>query len=48
MKVRVLKSTDTWYGMTYKEDGPAVRESIERLVRDGGTRWSCDGTVLSD
>lgn len=35
MKVRVLKSTDTWYGMTYKEDGPAVREAIERLVDAG-------------
>lgn len=33
--VKVLKITDTWYSMTYKEDGPAVRESIEKLVRDG-------------
>ena len=33
--VKVLKSNDTWYGMTYKEDGPAVRESIERLVKEG-------------
>ena len=35
IRVKVLKTTDTWYGMTYKEDGPAVRESIERLVKDG-------------
>lgn len=33
--VKVLKSNDTWYGMTYKEDGPAVRESIEGLVESG-------------
>ena len=32
---KVLKSNDTWYGMTYKEDGPAVRENIERLVKEG-------------
>ena len=30
--VKVLESNDTWYGMTYKEDGPAVREAIEGLV----------------
>ena len=35
INVRVLKSSDTWYGMTYKEDGPAVRDSIEKLVEDG-------------
>lgn len=35
LNVRVLKSNDTWYGMTYKEDGPAVRDSIEKLVKDG-------------
>ena len=33
--VKVLKTTDTWYGMTYKEDGPAVREAIEGLVEAG-------------
>lgn len=33
--VKVLKITDSWYGMTYKEDGPAVRESIEKLVGEG-------------
>lgn len=35
INVKVLKSNDTWYGMTYKEDGPAVRESIEELVEKG-------------
>lgn len=35
LAVKVLKSSDTWYGMTYKEDGPAVREAIEGLVENG-------------
>jgi NDP-sugar pyrophosphorylase family protein len=35
INVKVLKSSDTWYGMTYKEDGPTVRDSIEKLVKDG-------------
>lgn len=35
IRVKVLKSEDTWYGMTYKEDESAVREAIEGLVRDG-------------
>lgn len=26
--VKVLKTTNIWYGMTYKEDGHTVRESI--------------------
>lgn len=30
--VKVLKSNDTWYGMTYREDTPIVRENIEKLV----------------
>lgn len=35
ISVKVLKTTDTWYGMIYKEDGSAVREAIKGLVRDG-------------
>ena len=29
----VIPTTATWYGVTYKEDAPAVRESIKSLVR---------------
>ena len=29
----VIPTTATWYGVTYKEDAPAVRESIKALVR---------------
>ena len=29
----VIPTTATWYGVTYKEDAPAVKESIKALVR---------------
>ncbi len=29
----VIPTTATWYGVTYKEDAPAVRESIKKLVK---------------
>ena len=29
----VIPTTSTWYGVTYKEDAPAVKESIKALVR---------------
>ncbi|MBR5370022.1 MAG: nucleotidyltransferase [Bacilli bacterium] len=31
----VIPTTSTWYGVTYKEDAPAVRESIKKLVDNG-------------
>lgn len=33
--VKVLKTTDTWYGMTYKEDVAAVQESFKELIQSG-------------
>ena len=33
--VKVLKTTDTWYGMTYKEDVEAVQESFKKLIEEG-------------
>ena len=33
--VKVLKSEDKWYGVTYKEDKPFVMEAIEKLKEDG-------------
>ena len=33
--VKVLPSKDTWYGLTYKEDIPAVREAFKRMVSSG-------------
>ena len=35
MSVRVLKSEDKWFGVTYKEDREAVMNSVRALV-DGG------------
>jgi len=34
-KVKVLKSYDTWFGVTYKEDKPYVINSINDLVKQG-------------
>lgn len=33
--VRALSSGDKWYGVTYKEDKPAVAAAIARMTRDG-------------
>ena len=33
MSVKVLRTNDTWYGMTYKEDVVAVKESFRRCWR---------------
>ena len=33
--VKVLRSADKWYGVTYKEDKPAVVASIQKLVDAG-------------
>ncbi len=33
--VKVLETTDKWFGVTYKEDKPAVMESFRKLIADG-------------
>ncbi|MBS6135668.1 MAG: nucleotidyltransferase [Faecalibacterium prausnitzii] len=35
ISVKVLKTNDAWYGMTYKEDVPAVKESFARMLTEG-------------
>ena len=35
MSVKVLKSNDTWYGMTYHEDGAAVKNSFKKMLENG-------------
>ena len=35
MSVKVLKSNDTWYGMTYHEDVAAVKESFKKMLENG-------------
>ena len=34
-RVKVLRSGDTWFGVTYREDQPRVVESIGRLIEQG-------------
>lgn len=35
ISVKVLKTNDAWYGMTYKEDVPAVKESFTQMLAEG-------------
>jgi hypothetical protein len=42
-RVRVLRSRDPWFGVTYREDRPRVIESIRRLIDAGsypGSLWA--------
>ena len=32
MSVKVLKTNDTWYSMTYHEDGAAVKDSFGKML----------------
>jgi hypothetical protein len=34
-RVKILRTTDAWFGVTYREDRPRVVESIRQLVTDG-------------
>ncbi len=34
-KNKVLKTNDTWYGMTYHEDVAAIRDSFKKMLADG-------------
>lgn len=38
MSVKVLKTNDTWYGMTYHEDVVAVKDILRRCWRTACTR----------
>ena len=35
MSVKVLKTNDTWYGMTYQEDVAAVKDSFKKMLEKG-------------
>ena len=54
MSVKVLKTDDTWYGMTYKEDVAAVKKSFREMLEDGVYRAELfadlkqDGAVWGD
>ena len=34
-KVKVLETQDKWFGITYKEDKPAVEAAFAKLIEDG-------------
>lgn len=34
-RVKVLRSVDAWFGVTYREDHPRVVESVGRLIEEG-------------
>jgi len=34
-KVEVIPTSAIWFGVTYKEDAPAVKEAIETLLNNG-------------
>jgi hypothetical protein len=35
VKVKIMASTDKWFGVTYKEDRPDVVARIQKLIADG-------------
>lgn len=35
ISVKVLKTNDTWYGMTYHEDVAAVKDSFKKMLENG-------------
>ena len=44
MAVKVLRTNDTWYGMTYKKDVAAVKESFSKMLENGTYK----GDLFSD
>ena len=46
MSVKVLRSNDTWYGMTYKEDVAAVKDSFGKMLEKGVYQKELYGDLL--
>lgn len=38
-KIKVLETPDKWYGVTYQEDTPTVREALTELINNGIYKW---------
>ena len=38
-KIKVLETPDKWYGVTYKDDTPMVREALTSLINQGLYEW---------
>ena len=47
MSVKVLKTNDTWYGMTYHEDVATVRDSFKKMLA-GFKKMLADGVYQTD
>lgn len=39
MSVKVLKSNDIWYGMTYNEDVVAVKYSFKKMLEKANLKF---------
>lgn len=48
VQVKVLRTDDTWYGMTYKEDVEPVQESFRRMLAAGIYKEDLFSDLLSD
>ena len=49
MNVKVLRTDDAWYGMTYKEDVKAVKENFREMLENGTYQkdlFNCIGKVV--
>ena len=46
--VKVLKSADKWYGVTYKEDKPMVMAAVQNLKDRDCIRRSCGNNSIVD
>jgi hypothetical protein len=33
--IQVIPTSSLWFGVTYKEDAPFVKQSLDRLIADG-------------
>ena len=38
-KIKVLETPDKWYGVTYREDTPMVKEALTTLIEQGLYNW---------
>jgi hypothetical protein len=42
-EIRIIPTTSSWFGVTYKEDAPAVKQAVDELVQSGAypaSLWS--------
>ena len=40
MPVRVEETDEKWYGITYREDTPSVREALKIMTEKGMYKWN--------